>query len=105
MPVNLDWKDTYSSPEYANVRYRSCALASYGGWAYIHTTDAHYVRRLAKKNVVHILTVYGWKNYNAGFFTDTPLPVLLTYEEIEDFRESSGLYLDIPVGDEEIDDE
>ena len=47
MPVNMDWENTYSTPDFANVRYPSVAAQSVGGWAYVFTKDEDYVRRLS----------------------------------------------------------
>lgn len=66
MYKNMDYKDTYSSPEHANVRYPSQALASVGGYAYVFTQDDEYVRHLSHYHLVQVKYKGLWCGYT-GF--------------------------------------
>ena len=57
MPKNMDWRDTYCSPETGNLRYPSSAKESVAGFAYVYTQDLKYARELAAFNAVE-----GWNN-------------------------------------------
>lgn len=66
MYKNLDYKDTYSSPEHANVRYPSEAIASIGGFAYVFTQDAEYVHHLAHYHLVEVKYRGAWCQYTGA---------------------------------------
>ncbi|MBX3702083.1 MAG: hypothetical protein KF903_13915 [Dokdonella sp.] len=61
---NMDYQDTYASPEHANVRYPSSAKQSIGGWAYVFSQDAEYVYGLSRHHDVQVKTTSGWARYS-----------------------------------------
>lgn len=61
--------DSYTTPEYANVRYLSSAQKSINGWAYIYTMDDHYVYRLSIHHEVEIRNDNAWVAYD-GYLPD-----------------------------------
>jgi len=60
MPVNMDWEDTYTTPEFANVRYPSVASKSINGWAYVLSKDEDYVQRLSHYHKVEVRDGTNW---------------------------------------------
>ncbi len=64
MYKNTDYKDTYSNPDFANVRYVSDAKASISGWAYVFTKDEEYVSDLAFHREVQVKFENQWCPYS-----------------------------------------
>jgi len=60
---NMDYGDTYSTPQFANVRYPSTAAKSINGWAYIFTKDKEYVYGLSQHHSVEVRTGDRWFSY------------------------------------------
>lgn len=88
MPKNMDYQETYSTPEYANVRYPSTAQKAINGWAYIYSKDENYVFGLSQHHVVEIRSGDHWVRYS-GHLPDTDQltghePPPYTHEEDED---------------------
>ena len=67
---NMDYQDTYSAPEFANVRYPSAAAKSINGWAYVFTKDEQYVYGLSQHYNVEVRAGDYWAPYN-GSLPDT----------------------------------
>ena len=63
MHVNMDYQDTYSTPEFANVRYPSVAAKSIDGWAYVLTKDEDYVQRLSHHHNVEVRVDDMWVTF------------------------------------------
>jgi hypothetical protein len=64
MFVNMDYQDTYSTPEFANVRYPSVVAKSINGWAYVLTKDEDYVQRLSHHHNVEVRVGDRWVPYS-----------------------------------------
>jgi hypothetical protein len=64
MGVNADWQETYTTPEYANVRYPSSAKKAICGWAYVRTIDQEYVDRLSGEILVQVKRDQAWVRYD-----------------------------------------
>lgn len=73
MGKNAIFRETYSSPEYGNVRYKSDAKESVAGWAYVHTTDNDYVSDLSLFRIVQIRHGDAWIAYT-GTLPDEDVP-------------------------------
>lgn len=63
---NDDYKNTYTSPEYGNVRYPSSSRSAIKGWAYVFTQDRNYVERLSHNHLVEVKSEGVWCAY-AGY--------------------------------------
>lgn len=67
---NMDYQDTYTTPEFANVRYPSTAAKSVNGWAYVLTKDEGYVYDLSQHHIVEVRSGDRWIPYS-GNLPDT----------------------------------
>lgn len=79
MYVNVEYRDTYTRPEFANARYPSSAEQSIDGWAYILTKDPDYLHRLAHYHLVEVRENGEWVPFQgqideAGGYDDEPPP-------------------------------
>lgn len=63
---NMDYQDTYSTPEFANVRYPSVAAKSINGWAYVFSKDEEYVYGLSQHHSVEVRTGDHWVPYTSS---------------------------------------
>jgi hypothetical protein len=63
---NMDYRDTYSTPEFANVRYPSFATQAIGGWAYVFSQDKEYIYGLSQHHVVEVRSGDRWIPYNGS---------------------------------------
>lgn len=66
MYKNMDYKNTYCAPHYANVRYPSDAAASIDGWAYVFTQDEDYVRDLSVNHNVEVQFRSQWEVFSGN---------------------------------------
>ncbi len=64
MPKNMDFSDTYCSPDEGNVRYPSVAKKSFNGWAYVYTKDPDYVNDLSLHHRVEVRDNKRWVIYS-----------------------------------------
>lgn len=70
----LDYKATYTTPSYANVRYASTAMESIDGWAYIYTKDSGYVEDLAYNRPVEVKINNEWMPFSGEFVEPEDFP-------------------------------
>lgn len=63
---HMDYQDTYTTPEFANVRYPSTAAKSVNGWAYVLTKDEGYVYDLSQYHNVEVRSGDQWIPYSGG---------------------------------------
>lgn len=70
----LDFKGTYTTPTYANVRYSSSAKESIDGWAYVFTKDSGYVEDLAFNRPVEVKMDGAWVPFSGEFVEPENFP-------------------------------
>lgn len=81
---NMDYQDTYSKPEFANVRYPSTATKSINGWAYIRTKDDAYVYDLSQHHLVEVRFRDHWIKYVGELYDNDDLELDSPANEEED---------------------
>lgn len=64
MSKNMDYEDTYSTPEFGNVRYPSTAKKAINGWAYVYSKDSAYVFGLSQHHDVQVREGDRWIKYD-----------------------------------------
>lgn len=74
---NMEYGNTYCSPEAGNIRYPSSAKASVGGWAYVFTQDLEYAAGLGLYRPVNVRFEDQWVPFSG---------TLPTHDDIEEWN-------------------